>query len=362
VPLRIKKDISNTMKVVICWTHISGYMSACWRELAKKPGVSLYVVAWQSGAIAEFQESIMSGIPSILLPEQDQNDFTCISENVLREKPDIIVLCGWMNSAYRALTVHHDLRDKKFVMTMDNPWLGKCRQYIAHIMLHSFLKRMSNVVVTGERSWQYANRLGIPENKIRRGTYGVDVTSLHKAWQERKKAKWPGSFLFTGRYEKGKAVDILVMAYKLYRQAMSDESWPLICCGSGPLAFLLEKCPGVHDRGFVQPAEMVQIRQDAGLFLMPSRIDPWPLAIVEACAAGLPVIATEECGSTVECVRHLYNGYLIPSGDADALAEAMLKAHHNYKRLPEMGMRSLELAYPYSAEMWAERWLDLLKE
>jgi glycosyltransferase involved in cell wall biosynthesis len=350
------------MKVVFCWTHISGYMAACWRELAKKHEVDLHVIAWQAGGSAKFQDNIMTDVPTTLLAEKDQNNSAHILQIVLGVRPDVIVLSGWISRAYRELAKFKELKGKKFVMTMDNPWLQNPRQFLAKFALGSFLKRMSCVVVPGERSWQYARRLGMEACKIRRGVYGVDVTALKIIGAERERKAWPKSFFFAGRYVQTKAVDVLARAYRFYRQAAGDDSWPLVCCGTGPMAPLLENCPGIHNKGFIQPKEMSRLWLEAGAFIMPSRFDPWPLAIVEACAAGLPVIATEECGSTIECVRHLYNGYLIPADDTDALAEAMLKVQHNYKNLPEMGKSSTEMAQPYSAEMWAERWLDLLRE
>ena len=63
------------------------------------------------------------------------------------------------------------------------------------------------------------------------------------------------------------------------------------------------------DRGFVQPADQAAIWAEHGAFALASRYDPWPLVIVEACAAGLPVIHSEACGSAVELVRPVRHRY-----------------------------------------------------
>lgn len=31
------------LKIVICWTEISGYMNACWKALARRPGIDLQI-------------------------------------------------------------------------------------------------------------------------------------------------------------------------------------------------------------------------------------------------------------------------------------------------------------------------------
>jgi glycosyltransferase involved in cell wall biosynthesis len=158
---------------------------------------------------------------------------------------------------------------------------------------------------------------------------------------------------------------VLVYGYRMYRELAAkagEDPWPLTCCGTGPLAHLLEEQPGIENLGFVQPDAMRQQMTRAGVFVLPSRYDPWPLAIVEACAAGLPVIATEACGSTVELVRPEYNGFLIPTGDAQALADAMLRAHQQLDRLPEYGIRANQFAAAYSAQVWADRMMAIFEE
>ena len=58
------------------------------------------------------------------------------------------------------------------------------------------------------------------------------------------------------------------------------------------------------------------------VFLLASRTEGFPLAIVEAMLAGLPVVATE-VGSIGEAVQDGATGYLVPAEDPDALASRL---------------------------------------
>ena len=58
------------------------------------------------------------------------------------------------------------------------------------------------------------------------------------------------------------------------------------------------------------------------VFLLASRTEGFPLAIVEAMLAGLPVVATE-VGSIGEAVQDGATGYLVPAEDTDALASRL---------------------------------------
>ncbi|MGH2571955.1 MAG: glycosyltransferase family 4 protein [Actinomycetota bacterium] len=60
------------------------------------------------------------------------------------------------------------------------------------------------------------------------------------------------------------------------------------------------------------------------IFVLPSRREGIPLAAMEAAAMGLPVVATDIRGCR-EVVEHGINGFLVPAGDAQALAEAIRK-------------------------------------
>lgn len=352
-------EIAMTLKVVFCWSDISGYMATCWRALHQLAQIEVFVIAFQARTETAFADQIMQGIPCKLLDVKERDDESFVKQLLLAQKPDAVVLCGWFHKPYRQLAANPEMRDVVFIMGMDTPWWGTWKQQLAPYLLRSFLKRINRVVVTGERSWQYAWRLGISPRQISQGLYGIDYTAWASLGAARQQGLWPRSFLFVGRYTKAKAIDVLVEAYRYYRTQVTDP-WPLVCCGQGPLEKQLEAQPGIENCGFVQPNEMQTIWQNAGAFVLPSRFDPWPLALVEAAAAGLPIICTNICGSAVEVVRDEYNGFIVAENDPHVFAQAMVKLHQQYEHLPMWGIRAQQLAAPYAAEMWASRWQNLL--
>lgn len=349
------------MKLVFCWPTISGYMAACWRELARRPGVELFVVGLRRapGKHSDFQADVMEGVPSHLLDDEERSSYRRIRDIVRAQTPDALFLSGWQHRPYVPLAFDPAVRDVRRFMMMDTALRRDARQRVGRLAARAYLSRMEGVFVPGERSWQYARWLGVPESHIHRGTYGVDWAGLAPLWDRRVGAPngWPRAFHFAGQYLRRKGVDLLAAAYDAYRQRVTDP-WPLVACGRGPEGSALEGRPGVTDRGFVQPEAMTEIRAKSGVFVLPSRFDAWPLALVEACAAGLPVVCSEACGSAVELVRSHHNGLIVPTGDAGALADALVRMHRAYDRLPAMGAASRELAAAYSAERWADRVLS----
>jgi glycosyltransferase involved in cell wall biosynthesis len=72
--------------------------------------------------------------------------------------------------------------------------------------------------------------------------------------------------------------------------------------------------------------EASEVLPGLDLFVLASRMDAFPLATLEAMAAGLPVIATRT-GGIPEQIRHLEDGVLVAPGDADELAEWIVRLH-----------------------------------
>jgi glycosyltransferase involved in cell wall biosynthesis len=349
------------LKVVFCWSDISGYMAACWRALNNSDEVEVFVIAFQALTETAFGDRLMQDIPCRLLDLEKRQDVHAIEQLVISERPDVVVVCGWLHQPYCKLVSVAGLQHTAFVMGMDTPWQDNWRQRLAPLVLRSYLQRMDRVVVTGERSWQYAKHLGIETDRIERGLYGIDYNSWVPLWEKRAQAEWPRSFLFIGRYIPVKAIDVLVQAYQDYRERVEDP-WDLVCCGQGDLKSQLAGQPGIIDRGFMQPSEMESVWQSAGAFILPSRFDPWPLAIVEAAAAGLPIICTDVCGSAVEVVRSWYNGLVITEDHPAELTRALLTFHEHHAELPLWGKRSQELAAPYATNIWVDRWKALLQD
>ena len=151
-----------------------------------------------------------------------------------------------------------------------------------------------------------------------------------------------------------KGIDVLIEANQRYRSRVADP-WPIRCCGIGKWGEAIRAADGIEDHGFVQPGDLCQIYAEAGVFVLPSRFEPFGVVVTEACAAGLPIICTESIGSSVELVRSFYNGYLVGANDPEGLAQAMRWMPEHHEQLPQLGARSRAMAEPFGVDIWAER-------
>ena len=67
---------------------------------------------------------------------------------------------------------------------------------------------------------------------------------------------------------------------------------------------------------------VARLMAESSLLVLPSHGEPFGLAILEAMASGLPVVAVDEGGPRT-LVQHGRGGYLVPRQNPDALAEAL---------------------------------------
>src|SRR4051794_40213349 len=138
------------MRVSLCWSHISGYMAACCRELAARDGIDLSIIAFKSdspGSEISFGDELLRGLKFRTLNAAEQTDAALVRSLVLEHKPDVVVIPGWFHKPYVALAHDSALRDAKIIMTMDTPWRGTLRQRLGKFAIASLLTRIDGVIV-----------------------------------------------------------------------------------------------------------------------------------------------------------------------------------------------------------------------
>jgi glycosyltransferase involved in cell wall biosynthesis len=99
------------------------------------------------------------------------------------------------------------------------------------------------------------------------------------------------------------------------------------------------KC--LENMGFLERDKMLEVRQTSDIYILPSYAEGLPIALLEAMAAGLPVVSTK-VGSIPEVVEEGVNGFLIQPGDYEALAQKIVLLAQNQKMRQMMGKANIE--------------------
>lgn len=118
---------------------------------------------------------------------------------------------------------------------------------------------------------------------------------------------------------------------------------------------------GIVTTGGVAGVELGELYRRGSIFVLPSVSDSWGLVVGEAMTAGLPVIVTENTGSS-EMVREGKDGSTVPARDAENLKRAMLRLYENSELRREMGAAARERVKEFSWEKYGERLVSVYEE
>jgi glycosyltransferase involved in cell wall biosynthesis len=168
-------------------------------------------------------------------------------------------------------------------------------------------------------------RFGVPATKVTVIPNAVDLRGIDDPGPTPPR-DWPVTHdrpvvLILARLEHDKGIEYTIDA----AAALPDVA--LVIAGTGTQRGSLEahaSAIGIADRvhflGYRRDA--ASLLRCADVFVLPSLVEGLPLSVLEAMAAGVPVIATDIPG-TREAVEHDVTGLLVPSRNSDALASAI---------------------------------------
>lgn len=189
-------------------------------------------------------------------------------------------------------------------------------------------------------------RIGaVPRRKIRYMPNGLDVASFRAdpAARERIRSELGIGdrflWLAVGRLEPQKDYPTMLQAIPWARESRPDMVVAIV--SDGPLRDELKRMRS--DLGLAPEqvrflghrADVPEVMSAADAYLMSSAWEGLPMVLLEASAAGLPIVATD-VGGNREVVRHERTGLLVRSGDPAALAHAMVRTID----LPREGRRA----------------------
>lgn len=167
----------------------------------------------------------------------------------------------------------------------------------------------------------------------------------------------PFVFVSTGNLIREKGMMELISSFQNALPQMGNSE--LYIFGQGPLMEKMERRieelglqENIYLKGLVSQNELGAFYEKSHVFVLPSYVETFGVAYIEAMAMGLPVIATA-CGGPEEFV-HGENGMVVPVQDQEALTEAMIEMKKCYDRYDSKNI-SEEIKKKYSPLEGARR-------
>jgi glycosyltransferase involved in cell wall biosynthesis len=274
-------------------------------------------------------------------PESQLLTISAFAANALVKESDAIILMG-LQALPALYTTWLARRQSKPIIAVSQtmgPALERNRPWIIRVLKHWLLKRASiHVAQTPSTMETLSAVYGIPQDRFVYAPFEAGVSFIRRMYEQEKRSREDlreelnlsdaVALLFVGSIIRLKAVDVLLDAFAKIRKAGSRVR--LLIAGQGPeQSNMIQRARdlGIEESvsflGKQSPKELVRYYKAADIFVLPTRKDMWPKVLAEAALASLPLVCTDACGASGHLVRNGLNGFVVPVGDADALAHAI---------------------------------------
>lgn len=299
------------------------------------------------------------------------------------------VLAGLMHNLSRILAVRRVLHEIK-------PDVAMGMMTTANILLALASRGLKIRTAGSERTHPPQYPLGAVWEKLRSSCYGLlDVvvaqssegaewlksnTSAKRVVVIPNPVKWPLTnheplldvssvcpqgrklLLAVGRLSTEKQFELLIRSFQSLASRHFD--WDLVILGEGPLRSALEiqvMAAGLKNRIFL-PGRAGNVGDwygHADQFVLSSRFEGFPNALVEAMAYGLPVVSFDCDTGPRDIIRHDVDGLLIPAEDEAGLTEALDLLMKDAALRQRFSDRAVEVRERFATVLIAEKWADV---
>jgi glycosyltransferase involved in cell wall biosynthesis len=215
-------------------------------------------------------------------------------------------------------------------------------------LVASVLKRVSLAIVLGDRLVSVFNEL-IPRRRLACVPNGIDDAPFAAARARRAASRVTPTakrILFVGLMHRPKGFRDILSAIPAVPRAefVFVGEWPSSTEEQEARAYVTQQ--GIADRttfaGVVTGNTKYDLFLSADVFVLPSYSEGLPVVVVEALAAGLPIVCTD-CGALYLTVKDGWNGFFVPRASPEGIAERLNQLLADDVLRRTMGERSRRL-------------------
>ena len=278
-----------------------------------------------------------------------------LKREIKRIQPDVIIsFCTQLN-IYSILACG-DYGEKLIISERSDPNNDPVQAYVRALRNIIYRRNITAVFQTPEAQKYFA--------KIIKGTTTVIQNPIKEGLPLRYEGTRGKKIVTVARLEAAKNLGLLIRAFSDVCKEYPE--YNLEIYGEGPergnLELLIEKLK-MQDKiflmGFVD--DVHEKIKNATCFVLSSNYEGISNAMIESMALGIPTVCTDcPIGGSRMQIIHGINGFLVPVGDKEALANAMKNIISDKALQNKISIESTKIRNRLSAEKITEQWLELI--
>jgi glycosyltransferase involved in cell wall biosynthesis len=358
----------------VAWvaSHPIQYQVPVFRALAKMPELDLTVVFLsehgmeptldpQFGRLVRYDVPLLDGYRWKVATRPRKPSLVARFDGIVSaeidrdlEGFDCVVVAGWNYLGYVPAVLAARLHHVPVVHLCESNDEDSVRPPLKELVKRAFfafhLRERDHALAAGSRARRYLERIGVRRENVHDYPYTIDTTILDvaRAHAGELREQWRAKlgigegdvvFVFSGKLMPKKDPVGVVRAFVAAseRRTKGDAAMHLVVVGSGALEADARAAAGdrrdVHFLGFVNQSEIGGVYAASDVVVLPSlHGETWGLVVNEAMAMGCGAIVSARVGSSADLVEGRDTGIVVPPGDVEALASAMIVA----ARSPEL--------------------------
>ena len=233
------------------------------------------------------------------------------------------------------------------------------------------VKRADRIIAVSRAAAHFCRVLGVREARIAVVPNGVDLSCFNGAADASaiRGALGIGNepvVMTASRLVKRKNPELLVSAFAKVLRAVPEAR--LVIAGSGRerekvsrQVDSLDIAGSVLMLGELPKEKVAQLMKASSVFVLSSKMESFGLSLLEASAAGVPVVCSN-AGGIPEIFQDGFNAVLYPPGDDDAMAEAIISVIRDKDLAKKLSANAMRTADGFTWSIAAERTLRVYEE
>jgi glycosyltransferase involved in cell wall biosynthesis len=195
--------------------------------------------------------------------------------------------------------------------------------------------------------------------KLRVITNPLNLNSKEIDFEKKQK-----TILFVGRIsEYQKRLSLIIEMWKMILIAKKYDDWNLKIVGDGEdLEAIKEEAKNLDRIYFEGRKESESYFEEASIFIMTSAFEGFPMTLAESLKKGCVPIAMDSFLSISDIIENEKNGFIIPNGDINTMAEKIQMLMTDEPLRNEIALNGLESVKRFDVKIIAQKWEKLFNE
>ena len=344
------------MKFLYLGFSSSDYMLKSFRRLCKKNNKVMMVFTKKNLYLNKMKKK--NNKKNISIFELNLKNFVTVLKKIIDFDPDTVLISNYHSIIYRCFCLILKSKKRIFILCQDHYWTGSFKQIIGKIISKIYLHSIATTVLIPFKSGghlMWAKQMSYKRAKTISPLYSAD----HNLYKYKNKINHNNNFIFIGRFESIKGLDILLSAYEIYRKKISNP-WKLDVYGFGSLKDKIKKnkTAGLKIYNKITTQDKVKKLTNSTCLILPSLKEPFGMVVHEALCSGIPVIISENCGSK-KLISENYNGFIFKNNSIEHLVKKMIKISNlNSSKILKLKKNSYTSSFKINNNLWSNNLIN----